>query len=110
MTATDKRPPLYGFYREKSFTSTREATEVRSRMIAFADRWNFRLAKMFSDRPDEAPAGFNSLCEAVRADKVAVVVPNADHLSPYGDVCALMEELKRPSGHHVMQSEPVKAQ
>lgn len=55
---------------------------------------------------DEAPAGFNALRKAVLADKAAVVVPNVDHLKPYGDVSALVEELKAPSGHHVLPSEP----
>jgi len=106
VTATDERPLLYGYFRETLFSSTREATEVRSRMIEFADRWNYRLAKMFSDKPDEAPAGFNALRKAVLEDKAAVVVPNVDHLKPYGDIYALVEELKVPSGHHVMRSEP----
>jgi hypothetical protein len=106
MTATDERPALYGFFHEKLFMSAREAADVRGRMVEFAARWNYRLAKVFIDRPDQAPAGFNALREAVLQDRAAVVVPTVDHLKPYGDVHALVEELKAPSGHHVMRSEP----
>jgi len=104
--AADERPELYGFFHEKLFTSAREAADVRGRMVEFAARWNYRLAKVFTDKPDETSAGFNALREAVHRDRAAVVVPTVDHLKPYGDVCALVEELKAPSGQHVMRSEP----
>jgi hypothetical protein len=106
MTAIDERPALYGFFCEELFTSPREAADTRGRMAEFAARWNYRLTKVFTEKPGHAPTAFNKLRDAVRQDGAAVVVPTVDHLKPYGDVNALAEELRAPSGHHVMRSEP----
>lgn len=105
ITAADERPALYGFFHEETFSSSREADDVVGRMATFAARWSFRLAKVYIEKPGAAPAAFDALREAVRRDGAAVVVPNVKHLKPYGDVLALVTELQKPSGHHVMRSE-----
>jgi hypothetical protein len=105
MNAIDERPALYGFFYEEAFTSPRQAADTRGQMAEFAARWGYRLAKVFTEKPGEAPAAFEALREAVRRDCAAVVVPNVDHLKPYGDVLELVSELQRSSGHHVMRSE-----
>lgn len=109
MNDVDERQELFGFFHEELFTEARQAADIRSGMAAFAGRWNYRLAKVFTAKPGEGSGAFEALREAVQRDRAAVVVPNADHLKPYGDVHALLAELRELSGQHVMQSEPVKA-
>jgi hypothetical protein len=109
MSDGDERQELFGFFHEELFTSARQAADIRSGMAEFAARWNYRLAKVFTAKPGEAFGAFEALREAVRRDGAAVVVPNVDHLMPYGDVHALVTELRELSGQHVMQSEPVEA-
>jgi hypothetical protein len=109
MSDLDQSQELFGFFHEEMFTSARQAADIRSGMAEFAGRWNYRLAKVFTAKPGDGPDAFEALREAVRRDGAAVVVPNADHLAPYGDVYALVTELRELSGQHVMQSEPVEA-
>jgi hypothetical protein len=109
MSDVDERRELIGFFHEELFTSARQAADIRSGMAEFAARWNYRLAKVFTAKPGAVPEAFEALREAVRRDGAAVVVPNVDHLTPYGDVYALVTELRELSGQHVMQSEPVVA-
>jgi hypothetical protein len=104
----DQRRELFGFFHEEMFTSAREAADIRGGMAEFAGRWNYRLAKVFTAKPGDGPEAFDALREAVRRDGAAVVVPNAAHLTPYGDIHALMAELRELSGQQVMQSEPVR--
>jgi hypothetical protein len=106
MSDVDERRELIGFFHEELFTSARQAANG---MAELAARWNYRLAKVFTAKPGAVPEAFESLREAVRRDGAAVVVPNVDHLAPYGDVYALVTELRELSGQHVMQSEPVEA-
>jgi hypothetical protein len=106
MNTVDESPALYGFCYEEAFTSPRQAADIRGGMAEFAARWGYRLAKVFTEKPGEALVAFNALREAVRLDGAAVVVPNVEHLKPYGDVLELVTELQKPSGHHVMRSEP----
>jgi hypothetical protein len=107
MSDLDQRQELFGFFHEEMFTSARQAADIRSGMAEFAGRWNYRLAKVFTAKPGDGPEAFEALREAVRRDGAAVVVPNADHIARYGDVYALVTELRELSGQHVMQSEPV---
>ncbi|MFK4089237.1 hypothetical protein ACI2LF_34310 [Kribbella sp. NPDC020789] len=74
-------------------------------MVAFAERWNFRLTKVYTERVGSAPSAFEQLRAAVEQDGAAVVVPSAAHLAPYGDVVSIVTELERPSGLPVMASE-----
>lgn len=109
MSDVDERRELFGFFHEETFTSARQAADIRSGMAEFASRWNYRLAKVFTAKPGAGPESFEALRKAVRRDRAAVVVPNVDHLKPYGDVHSLVTELRELSGQHVMQSEPVQA-
>ncbi len=97
---------LYGFLNEGVFSSTREASDARSRMAAFAERWGYRLTRVYAQRPDAARGAFEQLRAAAEREQVPVVVPSAAHLAPYGDVRTLVAELKRSSGHAVLASEP----
>lgn len=105
MTEFDPRPELYGFFHEETFTSARQAADIRGRMTAFAAHRNYRLTKIYTEKPGGAPRAFNALFEAIRRDRVAVVVPTAEHLAPYGAVTDLLDELKRASGVPVLVSE-----
>ncbi|GAA0585782.1 hypothetical protein HPO96_10685 [Kribbella sandramycini] len=96
---------LYGFLHEDAFTSARQADDARSRMAAFAERWDFRLTKVYAEVGGNASSAFEQLREAVNEHGVPVVVHSAAHLAPYGDVRTILNELEEPSGLPVMASE-----
>ncbi len=41
MSDVDERQELFGFFHEETFTSARQAADVRGAMAEFADRWNY---------------------------------------------------------------------
>ncbi|MFC0623785.1 hypothetical protein [Kribbella deserti] len=110
MSNGDKRPELFGFFHEETFTTAREAADARGRMTEFAVRWNYRLTKIYTEKAGEEPQAFEALRAAVKRDGAAVVVPSGAHLAPYGSVADLVKELEQASGVPVLCSEPVEAQ
>ncbi|GAA0597427.1 hypothetical protein HPO96_35105 [Kribbella sandramycini] len=96
---------LFGFLNESVFGSTRESSDARSRMAAFAERWDYCLAKVYAEKPDAESDAFDQLRAAVAGAQVPVVVPSAAHLAPYGDLPTVVAELERSSGHAVLASE-----
>ncbi|MEV8373638.1 hypothetical protein AB0P21_12915 [Kribbella sp. NPDC056861] len=109
MNEIDNRRELFGFLHEETFTSARQAADIRGRMTEFAARWNYRLTKIYTEKPGRQPEAFEALRAAVARDGAAVVVPTGDHLAPYGTVPKIVEDLEQASGHPVLRSEPLEA-
>jgi hypothetical protein len=110
MGEVDNRPELFGFFHEETFSSARQAADIRSHMAEFAARWSYRLTKIYTEKPGQEPEAFEALRAAVKRDGAVVIVPSGAHLAPYGPVVELVNELEQASGVPVLCSEPVEAQ
>jgi hypothetical protein len=56
----DERAELFGFFHEETFTSARQASDIRCAMAEFAGRWNYRLAKVFTAKPGDGSEAFEA--------------------------------------------------
>ncbi|MDX2972307.1 hypothetical protein PWY87_34475 [Kribbella solani] len=105
MSGLGERQELFGFFHEDTFTSARQAADVRGAMAEFADRWNYRLAKVFTAKPGDGVEVFEA-CARRYGVMARWSESQARLLAPYGDVYTLVTELRELSGQPVMRSEP----
>ncbi|WP_328990041.1 hypothetical protein OG394_27755 [Kribbella sp. NBC_01245] len=88
-------PTIVGYIREHFLMTDNELADARQNLVDFARDHRYKLAAIFVERIETAPAAFQAMTEQLRKlDTPALVVPGCHHLAVLGNPLAIRQQLE----------------